>query len=158
MQDGSRLISEQRRARVEVRDAKGTVSKATVRVKYHRLRVHPPIYAKSSHVLCRLIPYAPQAPEELLHSSTNVRWISARKSSVLISLCACAALSVRRVQSTRPQKVPATANITSADRVFDAESARGRDTNFAGILSEATIFRVALTLCHTVIACAINYA
>jgi len=29
--------------RVEVRDAKGTVSKATVRVKYHRLRVHPPI-------------------------------------------------------------------------------------------------------------------
>jgi hypothetical protein len=28
---------------VEVRDAKGTVSKATVKVKYHRLRVHPPI-------------------------------------------------------------------------------------------------------------------
>lgn len=29
--------------RVEVRDAKGTVSQATVKVKYHRLRVHPPI-------------------------------------------------------------------------------------------------------------------
>lgn len=29
--------------RVEVRDAKGTVSEATVQVKYHRLRVHPPI-------------------------------------------------------------------------------------------------------------------
>ncbi len=29
--------------RVEVRDAKGAVSEATVRVKYHRLRVHPPI-------------------------------------------------------------------------------------------------------------------
>lgn len=29
--------------RVEVRDAKGTVSEATVRVKYHRLRVYPPI-------------------------------------------------------------------------------------------------------------------
>jgi hypothetical protein len=28
---------------VEVRDAKGTVSQATVQVKYHRLRVHPPI-------------------------------------------------------------------------------------------------------------------
>ena len=28
---------------VEVRDAKGTVSQATVKVKYHRLRVHPPI-------------------------------------------------------------------------------------------------------------------
>lgn len=28
--------------RVEVRDAKGAVSEATVRVKYHRLRVHPP--------------------------------------------------------------------------------------------------------------------
>jgi hypothetical protein len=28
---------------VEVRNAKGTVSKATVKVKYHRLRVHPPI-------------------------------------------------------------------------------------------------------------------
>jgi hypothetical protein len=28
---------------VEVRDAKGTLSQATVRVKYHRLRVHPPI-------------------------------------------------------------------------------------------------------------------
>jgi Transposase DNA-binding len=28
---------------VEVRDAKGTVSKATVKVKYHRLQVHPPI-------------------------------------------------------------------------------------------------------------------
>jgi hypothetical protein len=29
--------------RVEVRDAKGTVSEATVKVKYHRLKVHPPI-------------------------------------------------------------------------------------------------------------------
>lgn len=29
--------------RVEVRDAKGTVSEATVRVKYHRLKVYPPI-------------------------------------------------------------------------------------------------------------------
>lgn len=29
--------------RVEVRDAKGTVSEATVEVKYQRLRVHPPI-------------------------------------------------------------------------------------------------------------------
>jgi hypothetical protein len=29
--------------RVEVRDAKGAVSEATVKVKYHRLRVHPPI-------------------------------------------------------------------------------------------------------------------
>jgi hypothetical protein len=28
---------------VEVHDAKGTVSQATVKVKYHRLRVHPPI-------------------------------------------------------------------------------------------------------------------
>jgi hypothetical protein len=28
---------------VEVRDAKGTVSKAIVKVKYHRLRVHPPV-------------------------------------------------------------------------------------------------------------------
>lgn len=28
---------------VEVRDAKGTVSQATVKVKYHRLRVYPPI-------------------------------------------------------------------------------------------------------------------
>jgi Transposase DNA-binding/Transposase DDE domain len=28
---------------VEVRDAKGTVSQTTVKVKYHRLRVHPPI-------------------------------------------------------------------------------------------------------------------
>ncbi len=28
---------------VEVRDAKGTVSKTTVKMKYHRLRVHPPI-------------------------------------------------------------------------------------------------------------------
>ena len=28
---------------VEVRDGKGTVSKATVKVKYHRLQVHPPI-------------------------------------------------------------------------------------------------------------------
>jgi hypothetical protein len=29
--------------KVEVRDAKGKVSQATVKVKYHRLRVHPPI-------------------------------------------------------------------------------------------------------------------
>jgi Transposase DNA-binding/Transposase DDE domain len=29
--------------RVEVRDAKGTVSEATVAVKYHRLRIHPPV-------------------------------------------------------------------------------------------------------------------
>jgi hypothetical protein len=29
--------------KVEVRDAKGTVSLATVKVKYHRLRVYPPI-------------------------------------------------------------------------------------------------------------------
>jgi hypothetical protein len=33
---------------VEVRDAKGTVSKATVNVKYHRLRVYPPI-GKQKH-------------------------------------------------------------------------------------------------------------
>jgi hypothetical protein len=33
---------------VEVRDAKGTVSKATVNVKYHRLRVYPPI-SKQKH-------------------------------------------------------------------------------------------------------------
>ena len=34
---------------VEVRDAKGTVSEATVGVKYHRLRVHPPIGKKKDY-------------------------------------------------------------------------------------------------------------
>jgi len=38
-----RRIKVKARHRVEVRDAKGAVSETTVRVKYHRLRVHPPI-------------------------------------------------------------------------------------------------------------------
>lgn len=48
--DGQHTISATMKAakvkathRVEVRDAKGTVSEATVQVKYQRLRVHPPI-------------------------------------------------------------------------------------------------------------------
>ncbi len=48
--DGQRTIAVAKRRtkpkatyRVEVRDAKGTVSEATVKVKYLRLRVHPPI-------------------------------------------------------------------------------------------------------------------
>lgn len=37
-----RRIKVKARHRVEVRDAKGAVSETTVRIKYHRLRVHPP--------------------------------------------------------------------------------------------------------------------
>jgi hypothetical protein len=49
-EDGQRTISAVMKAakvkaihRVEIRDAKGAMSKATVQVKYQRLRVHPPI-------------------------------------------------------------------------------------------------------------------
>jgi hypothetical protein len=40
---GDASIKVKARHRVEVRAAKGAVSETTVRIKYHRLRVHPPI-------------------------------------------------------------------------------------------------------------------
>lgn len=50
--------------RVEVRDARGTVSQATVRVKYHRLRVYPPIGKQKGYPpLMLTVIYAQEAPK-----------------------------------------------------------------------------------------------
>jgi hypothetical protein len=61
------------RHRVEVRDAKGVVSKATVEVKFQRLRVHPPIGKQKNY---------PALTLTVIHARRKERYLKDERGSI----------------------------------------------------------------------------